>query len=207
MDIFNRLLKESDIRNRIHYRGNSVLRTALYYKRASMEKVLLALDGVKSSLSENDFECAVKHQRAEACYAIACHLWPQGRRSVPDKYRQYLPLIKEGLGLIRSNKEAAFLLSSVMRRRAKVGVSRSCQPSGHVSSADAPNLACSNGVSQNNRVGFNGISERAHVLIADFLGFHGSGMMRKVYALDETCVPDAGGESKHQEQSVISNKR
>ena len=126
---------------------------------------------------------------------------------VPDKYRQSLPLIKEGLGLIRSNKEASFLLSSVMSRRAKVGVSRSCQPSGHVFSADAPNLACSNGVSQNNRVGFNGISERAHVLIADFLGFHGSGMMRRAYDLDEACVPDAGGESKPQEQSAISNKR
>ena len=96
MDIFNRLLKVSDIRNRIHYRGNSVLKTALYYKRASMEKVLLALDGVKSRLSEGDFEYAAKHERSLACYAIACHLWPTGRREVPEKFKKCLPLIKEG---------------------------------------------------------------------------------------------------------------
>ena len=185
MDIFIRLLEVSVIRNRVHLRGNSALRAALFYKRASMEKVLLALDGVKSRLSEGDFEYAAKHERSLACYAIACHLWPTGRRAVPEKFKKCLPLIKEGAALVSNEKESLRLLSSVMRRNALTRVSALYQLPGM---SDSPRrdgrgqvLSTSGESSGGRPLGLHGVSERAHVLIAKSLGFDGRQMMRAVY--------------------------
>ena len=70
-EICSRLLKVDAIRALANYDNNRALRLALDTQNPEIEKMLLSVDHVISSLSENDFECAVKHQRAEACYVIA----------------------------------------------------------------------------------------------------------------------------------------